>query len=136
MYKCLSSLMHLYINSQEGDAREGISHDEHTRRHFVFFAAFGAALEYMYEYPQQAVKLIKEYRVLLAPEGARAATDQTMAFINEQLYPAPVPTVNIDKLADLAEQYKTREETATFPLKPLFVDGELVWELKDEPSTN
>lgn len=105
IYNTLAGLLHLYIGDDDYDTNRGISPEEHARRHFVFFAGFVAALDYMYEYPHTAVKLYKEYKQLLAPEDQTSTTDEAMSSINEELFPSQ-PVDPIDKLAKLAKEYK------------------------------
>ena len=124
IYKTINALMHLYLNDSAEDLRAGIGPEEHFRRHFVFYAGFVSGLDYMTEYPGQAVKLLLEWRKHLNGGKIKLAVDETMARINEELYPFVPPTEPIDKLRKLKDEYRPQIGER---VRPLLTNGELKW---------
>lgn len=125
IFRTISGLMHLYLNDEAEDAKDGISPEEHYRRHFVFYAGFVSGLEYMYEYPTQAVKLITEWRKHLNDGRVKVAVDETMARINDQLYPFVSSGDPVEKLMKLRETYQPQQGER---VRPSLANGELKWD--------
>ena len=125
IYKTINALMHLYLSTSAEDLKDGIGPEEHFRRHFVFYAGFVSGLDYMAEYPNQAVKLLAEWRKHLNGGKIKLAVDETMARINEELYPFVPPVEPIDRLQQLKEEYRAEPAER---VRPLLANGELKWD--------
>ena len=133
IYTVINSLLHLYIGNDEEDEANGITAAEHKRRHFVFYCGFVAGLEYMGEYPRQAVRLLGEYRRHLAAGRSQTATDATMSRINEELFPFTPPASVANNLIDMAREYRANPPARTVEnIRPTIVSGGLVWENVEE----
>lgn len=133
IYAVINSLLHMYIGNDEEDAENGISTQEHRRRHFVFYCGFVAGLEYMAEYPQQAVKLVGEYRKHLGQGRSRQVTDATMARISEALFPYSPPDSIADSIIDMARKHRENPvKERVENIRPAFVNGQLVWQPVDK----
>lgn len=128
IYVAVTGLMHLTGRTDEEDMARGIGPDEHMRRHHVWASGFVTALDYMLEYPEQAAKLINEYRQLMPDETSKARADRVLGFVTEYLYPSEPPVDTANKLIDLAKRYREGHEQTADHVRPVIDNGDFSWQ--------
>lgn len=124
IYNAVGSLLHTYVlpNEDEGYG----SPEVHSNLHISFATGFLSALEYMIEYPEQAARLITEYRKGI-PEGEKqVTTDEAMGILTEKLFPN-LPTVDVaERLITLARSYSTKRDVLF--VTPNIDNGRVSWD--------